>query len=60
MYHVELDSFPQMGKTNVPNVDHPNLIVLRVMTRVAVAIATKAIKRDYVYACLTSQALTNR
>jgi hypothetical protein len=60
VYHVELDSSPQMEKTNVPNVDHQNLTVLRVTTHVAAVIATKAIKRDYVYACLTSQALTNR
>jgi len=32
-----------MGKTNVPNVDHPNLIVLRVTTRVAAVIATESI-----------------
>ena len=43
MFHVELDFFPQMEKTNVPNVDHPNLIVLRVMTHVAAVIATKSI-----------------
>tara|TARA_B100001179_G_C18380393_1_gene313074 strand:+ start:23 stop:253 length:231 start_codon:yes stop_codon:yes gene_type:complete len=40
---VELDFSPQMEKTNVPNVDHPNLTVLRVTTHVAVAIATKFI-----------------
>ena len=43
MFHVELDFSLQTGKTNVPNVDHPNLIVLRVMTHVAAVIATKSI-----------------
>ena len=43
MFHVELDFSPQMEKTNVPNVDHPNLTVLRVTTRVAVVIVTKSI-----------------
>ena len=43
MFHVELDFSPQMEKTNVPNVDHPNLTVLRVTTHVAAATATKFI-----------------
>jgi len=43
VFHVELDFSPQTGKTNVPNVDHPNLTVLRVTTHVVVVIATKSI-----------------
>ena len=40
--HVELDSFPQMEKTNVPNVDQVNLKPLKVMMVVAVDIVTKS------------------
>ena len=43
MFHVELDFSPQMEKTNVPNVDHPNLTVLKVMTHVAAVIVTESI-----------------
>ena len=42
MFHVELDFFPQMEKTNVPNVDQVNLRCLRVMMDVAVDIVTKS------------------
>ena len=40
--HVELDSFLQMEKTNVPNVDQVNLKPLKVMMVVAVDIVTKS------------------
>ena len=40
--HVELDSFPQMEKTNVLNVDQVNLKPLKVMMVVAVDIVTKS------------------
>jgi hypothetical protein len=39
---VELDSFPQMEKTNVPNVDQVNLKPLKVMMAVAVDIVTNS------------------
>jgi len=39
---VELDSFPQMEKTNVPNVDQVNLKPLKVMMDVAVDTVTKS------------------
>ena len=39
---VELDSFPQMEKTNVLNVDQVNLKPLKVMMVVAVDIVTKS------------------
>jgi|ETNmetMinimDraft_1059919.scaffolds.fasta_scaffold170497_2 hypothetical protein len=38
--HVELDSFPQMEKTNVPNVEQTNLKPLKVMMVVVVGIVT--------------------
>jgi len=38
--HVELDSFPQMEKTNVPNVDQVNLKHLKVMMVVVVDTVT--------------------
>ena len=38
--HVELDSFPQMEKTNVPNAEQMNLRHLKVMMDVAAAIIT--------------------
>jgi len=37
---VELDSFPQMEKTNVPNVEQVNLKPLKVMMVVVVDIVT--------------------
>ena len=43
MFHVELDFSPQTEKTSVPNVDHLNLKVLRVMTHVAAVIVTESI-----------------
>ena len=38
--HVELDSFLQMEKTNVPNVEQANLKPLKVMMVVVVDIVT--------------------
>ena len=38
--HVGLDSFLQMEKTNVPNVEQTNLRPLKVMMDVAVVIVT--------------------
>jgi len=45
---VELDSFPQMGETNVPNADQVYLKVLRLIVDVAVAAAKPSFYLNHV------------